>query len=180
MATYINTDAAGRLTYEIQPEDARALFSNFAELSNTDIAKITADIAQSKADIETIFSDIETIVSDVSGEDVSASIALLPGVNCGSVTLTKAIKHSNVLYMQFSVAPSVRLSTAASIRVNVSGAAPAAGLDWRIILGATLTAHYHGFLTDLTENGCTIMLRKDNAVWELEETVNFSAIIPVS
>ena len=173
MAIFVKTNAGGLLTYENQPDEIQALLSNLKELTNAEIESINSDI-------ESINSDIETIFSAVDGTDMSSSVTLTAGINCESVTLLKAVKHSNVLYMQFTAAPSTRISTAGSVGVTVSGAAPDAGLDWRIILGAAGTAHYHGFLSALSENGCTIMLKKDSAVWELEETVNFSTIIPLS
>lgn len=167
MATFINTDAAGRLTYEIQPEEERTLFKNLTQASAKDLARVENEI-----------SDIMDVIT---GEDVKSDLTITPDTNCESCEIIAAIKKDNNLYIQFTATPSVELSEAGNLYLYIKGFTPAIHPTWRFAIGSSTIAFLLGWISSYDETkGYRILCKRlASGSWPTTATVTFNGIIPL-
>lgn len=166
MATYIETGSDGFLTYENEPNSAQTLLKNINDVYPA-------------AELAEISSALENIENDINVKDISADITLTADNNCESVTLLKALKTSDAVFLQFNIKPSVDISTAGNVRFIVSGVEISAVPNYRFAMGSDGTDFYFGWMYEKTDDGFKVACKKlVNSVWSASKTIEMSGVFP--
>lgn len=166
MSTIIGTDANGYVTYVNQPDVNRTLFQNIKDV-------------YPKEELEEISSSLENIEDNINITDISHDITLTEDNNCESVTLIKAVKTANAVFLQFSIKPSVDISTAGNVRFIVSGVDFSAVPNYRFAMGSDGTDFYFGWMYEKTDDGFKVACKKlVNSVWNATKTIEMSGVFP--
>lgn len=172
MATKIDVDNSGNVTYQIDGEAKQTMFPNVREggLSEEEVGQIIID------NILPMFTQLS---NRTKATDVTSNITFTNG-SYTEFTLIKAVQVASILFIQGSVTPTTTLSASAStvVTFNVKSALNA---DSRAGFGITPDKFYGVYVSALENKTTTVKIKKiDSSTWPTSDTIGVTLIIPLA
>lgn len=169
MATKIDVDNNGNVTYQIDGDAKQTMFPNVKEggVSEEEVVQIiTTNL-------------VPLILQRTASTDVTNMITFTEG-QYTTFTLIKAVQVASILFIQGSVTPTTTLSASASTSVTFD-VKSALNVDSRAGFGITSDKFYGAYVTSLENNKTKVNIKKiDSSTWPTTDTVGVTLIIPLA
>ena len=176
MATKIDLDNNGNVTYQIDGDAKQTMFPNVREggVSEEEVEQIISDVITDQ-----IIPYISLLAQGMSATDVTSKITFTEG-QYTTFTLIKAVQVASILFIQGSVTPTTTLSASASTSVTFD-IKSALNVDSRAGFGITSDKFYGAYVTSLENNQTKVNIKKiDSTTWPTTDTVGVTLIIPLA
>ena len=176
MATKIDVDNSGNVTYQIDGDAKQTMFPNVREcgVSEEEVNEIVSDVIT-----DDLLPMVTFLLQSIRATDVTSKTTFTNGANT-TFTLIKAVQVASILFIQGSVTPTTTLSASASTVVTFD-VKSALNTDSRTGFGLTSDKFYGAYVTAINNGTTKVNIKKiDSSTWPTTDTVGVTLIIPLA